>query len=97
MRAPVDCGVMDIVLEFPDTKVIGTLVLPGTDLRLYEWEEGSRGLSERGRQRGGAVAAQAARRQRYSAAVLFTEGRRKAAARVSPGSLRKPETIIVSA
>ena len=46
-----------------------------------------------------------ARRQRmealqyhhYIAAVLFTEERRKKAARVSPGSLRKPETIIVSA
>jgi len=33
----------------------------------------------------------------YSAAVLFTEGRRKKTARVSPGSLRKPETIVVSA
>ena len=35
--------------------------------------------------------------RRYSTAVLFMEGRRKKAARVSPGSLRKPETIIVSA
>jgi len=35
--------------------------------------------------------------RRYSAAVLFMEGRRKKTARVSPGSLRKPETIIVSA
>jgi len=35
--------------------------------------------------------------RRYSAVVLFTEERRKKAARVSPGSLRKPETIIVSA
>jgi len=33
----------------------------------------------------------------YIAAVLFTEERRKKAARVSPGSLRKPETIVVSA
>ena len=57
MRAPMGCGVVDIVLEFPDTKVIGTLVLPGIDLRLYEWEEGNRGLRERGRRRGGAVAA----------------------------------------
>ena len=32
--------------------------------------------------------------RRYSAAVLFTEERRKKAARVSLGSLRKPETII---
>jgi hypothetical protein len=35
--------------------------------------------------------------RRDSAAVLFMEGRRKKAARVSPSSLRKPETIIVSA
>ena len=53
-RTPEDCGV-----EISDIKVIGTLVLPGTDLRLYEWEGESRGLSERGRRRGGAVAAQA--------------------------------------
>ena len=69
MRVLVGCGVVDIVLEFPDTKVIGTLVLPGIDLRLYEWEEGSRGLSERGSRRGGAVAAQAVEgrgRRRYS-------------------------------
>ena len=58
-RTPEDCGAVDIVLEISDTKVIGTLVLPGIDLRLYEWEEGSRGLSERGRRRGGTVAAQA--------------------------------------
>jgi len=45
-RTPEDCGAVDIVLEISDTKVIGTLVLPGTDLRLYEWEGGSRGLSE---------------------------------------------------
>ena len=80
--------------------MIGTLVLPGIDLRLYEWEEGNRGLSERGRRRGGAVAAQVREGRgwrRYSTSVLFTEGRRKEAARVSPGSLRKPETIIVSA
>ena len=90
---------MDIVLEIFDTKVIGTLVLPGTDLRLYEWEGESRGLSERGRRRGGAARQrmEALQDRRYSAAVLFTEERRKKAARVSPGSLRKPETIIVSA
>jgi len=35
-RTPKDCGAVDIVLEISDTKVIGTLVLPGTDLRLYE-------------------------------------------------------------
>jgi len=35
--------------------------------------------------------------RRYSVVVLFMEGRRKKAARVSPGSLRKPEIIIVSA
>ena len=35
--------------------------------------------------------------RRYSAAELFMEERRKKAARVSPSSLRKPETIIVSA
>jgi len=35
--------------------------------------------------------------RRYSAAELFMEERRKKAARVSPGSLMKPETIIVSA
>ena len=60
----------------------------------------SRGLSERGRRRGGAVAVQrmeALQYRRYSVAVLFTEERRKKAARVSLGSLRKPETIIVSA
>ena len=45
-RTPEDCGAVDIVLEISDIKVIGTLVLPGTDLRLYEWEGGSRGLSE---------------------------------------------------
>jgi len=58
-RTPEDCGAVDIVLEISDTKVIGTLVLPGTDLRSYEWEGEGRGLSERGRRRGGAVAAQA--------------------------------------
>ena len=79
--------------------MIGTLVLPGTDLRLYEWEGESRGLSERGRRRGGAARQRIEELQyrRYSAAVLFTEERRKKTARVSPGSLRKPETIIVSA
>ena len=79
--------------------MIGTLVLPGTDLRLYEWEGESRGLSERGRRRGGVrrQRMEALQYLRYSAAVLFAEERRKKVARVSPGSLRKPETIIVSA
>ena len=39
---------------------------------------------------------EALQNRRYSAAELFTEERRKKAARVSPGSPRKPETIIVS-
>ena len=52
-------GNVVIVLEFPDTQVIRTLVLPGIDLRLYECEGGGRGLSTRGRRRGGAVAATA--------------------------------------
>ena len=60
---------MDIVLEISDTKVIGTLVLPGTDLRLYEWEGESRGLSERGRRRGGAVAARRERAEDGGATV----------------------------
>jgi len=102
MRAPMGCGVVDIVLEFPDTKVIGTLVLPGTDLRLYEWEEGSRGLSERGSRRGGAVAAQAVEgrgRRRYSTVATVRrycsrkEGERRRLGFL-PAPFRKPETII---
>ena len=82
--------------------LIGTLVLPGTDLRLYEWEEGSRGLSERGSRRGGAVAAQVVEgrgRRRYSTVATVQwycsrkEGERRRLGFL-PAPFRKPETII---
>ena len=48
-RVPDAGGSVIIVLEVPDTNVIGTLVLPGIDHKLYEWEGRGRGLSTRGR------------------------------------------------
>ena len=43
--------------DISDTKLVGILALPDDERRLYECEGGCLGLSERGRRRGGAVAA----------------------------------------
>ena len=43
--------------DISDTKLVGILALPEDEQRLYECEGGCLGLSERGRRRGGAVAA----------------------------------------
>ena len=69
--------------DISDTRLIGTLVLPDVERRLYECEFGGRGLRVRGRRHGSAMAA--ARRGRLGQGTGFL-----------PAPFRKPETKIVS-